>query len=623
MTGPTITKNAVAQVSALEARVSKLENAVVLINLAMYGLPNFPNPNPDVPPLVPGYSISSPHWPHARFQWTDFGMHYRAGYPTDPTILADAALKASRMDSIMGGAPVGTGDPLWNPCTANPTIYFGPYVLILFCTIADAASHNPGVAWGGSSTNPALSHATAYANAHGFDPEDLFLHYYDGQTKFGTAKAVKAITVLSPATLTVTAHGFTTGDRIELTQHDSLPNAGTSNKSLVGQTGGILDGNYTVTVIDANTISLNTVATALKANTGTTWGNISKVLGDGTKTFANRKSSTDAFGSHWFNNWNASQTAAYHLFRLAPFFAQGQYVFADVSDSTVNVGFNAPLNPPISSLEYPCRGLSLAQTNAVIAGWQAQFATIIGTIRAGCGGKRIQANVAAYNFPADREMGRVCGAVQCEETLNSEAYGNTHTAWVFYEACLGDGTMVVAVDSVFWSNPLDIPPGDGVPFGTDAHLYPPAVNGAAKARWKVMTYIQYLLAMPMTTAGQALYYLDNNNGRWDQPQASWWLKMCEVLIGHPTETRIVSTIAANNGLGGIDKLVYRHFDNGLIVCRFRENTAWSDRDVDTATWTLPTDASYYFVHDTGVVDTTPSLTVDLNRGEAAMFVKTP
>ncbi len=573
------------------------------------------------PPPGPGYSINSPHWPHARWQWTDFGFHYRTGYngttytANDPTLLADIKLKASRVDSIMGGDFRNGGDVLWTPCPNNPTILDGPYAIYMCPKVAGNAFSDSWMAVGG--------HAEAYAAANGgFDIEELVLHYYDGQGKNNTRKNVGTITAGNPTQLTVTAHGYATGDRIEYRHPKS-----------VAQTPDLPDGTYIATVVDANTLSLPLTKAA--ASSG---GTVSNQLGDGTKTFANRLQRTvSTFGNRWFTNPNTVHSGAYHAYRLSPDLTNGDFLFLDEMSSDGYADWFNSYNPLSMSLEYPMLGMTLAQQRAVVVTFANNMHADLLAIRAAYGGKRLQCNTASYLFADDRTMAAAGGACQCEQSLQSKAYGNLSASWTFYTNCISDGTMVVAVDSTFWNNPSDTPPGDNKGYGTDAHLY-----SGVTARFKAMTYVNYLMAMPSSAAGQALYYFDNNNGQWSQPQQNYWLKMFELLIGHPTTAKVVTTVQSNTGDGWTDttvtpnvfkvftdKFAYRTFDNGLIACRYQD-TAYdhlggghngSLSTASTYTWTLPTDALYYRALDDGSVATSPSTTVDVNRGEGVLFMK--
>lgn len=564
--------------------------------------------------VVP-YSPVTPHNNTSSLQWTDFS------YP--PVNQTDYNYKAAHCDGIMNRP---RSDPRY---AANPSIDGSVYMLLYSAIIAGAPTTDNRTTFGGSATDVTSGDCATYCTANGYNVEDCWLHMYAGQGSPDKRRNVSAMVAGSGfTTLTVSAHTYTNGSTIEYIHGNKVPFPA-----------GIPDGNYVITVIDANTFTIPVQLT----NTPLSLGSTCNVLGDGTKTFANRL--VVKWGSQlqprFFVNPITTTSRAYHTARTAALFAPCQFLFVDEADSSGYADKFSNYNPKcLASLEYPMLGGSLAQQAIVTAKYVTDMSALIAQCRAASQGKPFQLNTSGYMEVSDLAMCTAAGGTQGETLLTTNIFAPL-AQWSFWTSLLNAGaTSVVAVDSKFWK--LDSTPPGGMnphnyidyPYNT-ANNSPIGTLNKGMYRYKVGTFVSYMLCMG---ANPQYYRFDNSGGEWtDTPQSWKHLPLIDAaLLGHPIETRQALAGGVTPDSGPMfrpspnqtvvvnDPLYWRRFDNGLIVERYQGGTTGEGSnqlgDATTYTWTLPADRNYYFIQADGTVATSPVTTIQLNRSEAAVFI---
>lgn len=633
-------------IGTLANRITLLEKQQMLNNAAIGLLQSQIIVGAPPPPPV-GYQVNSPHLIHQRKQWTDFGVQYKFANgqlgttPVPPAVQAEADVIAARTDRIMSGQR-----RFWS---ANPTISWGGYVLIwkpVVPGLNGTAVASQQTAFAGSNTDPS-SHMKTYADANGYDVENMVLHYRDGQVKFESTKPIVAIAAGSPATIRITSHGYLTGDRVQL----SLTAAAITATGLTSKLY-----NSGVIVMDADNFTVPDTATGSEPiATGVTYGTASNKIGDGTKLFGNRKLyRVGTFGVRYLMEPNEPHQGAYHGFRLGPSFAISDYLFIDESES---FSFKANV---LDSLEYNMAGLTTVQQDAQVQLYYDRINIVQAGIRAANGNKVMQINSASYYTQLDRQMARGGGGAQHELSPNLtngvDAWGQYLT---FANQLLSDGTEVCMVDPysyddiIWFNNPAaggfpnptsyTIDPNTGNPSPTTIGglhtAYNPTtgiqVNGTLAGmtprwypsivrRFKSAYYCLYL--MIVDTDNHRMYY-DDNTGQWIEPQQQKWLPLSLVPLGNAIGAKtsvIISVVDAGVTLS--QRVATRVFENGLAyVCLANDRVAAHYGDGAAVTVTLPappTGKHYYRLHGdaTGTLDSTPSTTVTLGRIEGAVFI---
>lgn len=640
------------RVTDISQRLAKTEKQTMLNTVAIAGLPNSSGPPviPVPPPIGGTYSVTSPHTTHESGQWTDFSY----GLPQ-----SDFDFRASTNDQIMNTQP--QNNTRW---TINSSLRGGFYCTLITSVVtpvgggpAASGSQLSGAqsntAYGGSWT-VAEGPAHDWAVANGMNEEDLFLHYADGQGKqhpiggapgafYRNVSSLVGNNANGTTTFVVTNHGYADGARIEYLHGTTLP-----------LPVGVPDGNYIISVVDVNTFTIPVELT----NTPGAKGKVNNLLGNGTKTRANRKIRCSEFDTvsspsgtflnswRWVTNPGGTGAQAFHTFRFSPIFARGNLIFIDEC-GTGSWNDNSGTGEWVGlSMEYNSRGMTIPQEQVVINRYLTDMGGVFTAARAANANKPFQINSGAYFFPGDVTMATYAGSCQAETSLTTCTFAPVG-AWTHFTNCLNAGVEVIAVDSKFWRldhtpsssmNPHNYTPytaitsytGNGAPFAQN-----PPPNSIGMNRQKVLTYVSYLMAMGNDPQK---YRLDQSGGEWvETPQSAKYLLLRKnARIGHPLAARqSISVIpdsgpmfrpSPNQATQVNDPLYWRLFDNGLIVCRYQGGSS-SDAanqcgDATTYTWTLPTDRVYYFVNDQGVKNAAPSLTFQLNRSEAAVFVVT-
>jgi hypothetical protein len=549
-------------------------------------------------------------YPHSStgllYAYTDFRTSYLSDQTEKATELAQNPLL---VDKLVSGTAV-TSIP--------PGLLILPYTLMLF--VETCVTDSTGV-WDAPLIRTEKDYLR-YCTAHGFDPEDGYIHYAAGATTYtDTITSIDSTGLVTLRYDTQTyANAYQNGDTVTIAaaapQHNGTWTM--SNLSVVG------------TKTDVNGDKVNTVTTFKIPVTGATspTGTVTRT-GDGNKTLRNRfrmMGHGNYPPARWCVNPTSTVRQAYEQDRLNRILAgnytsvvpTGVYVDETAQNNIVEVSSTA-------TVEYPT-GSGSNQTpfyQAIAALWAALHTAHPDQWGQEYGIAGYTSSDSAILYDSGGKCGQGEGLLYSRNTETNWAIGGHNTRFLTDRLAAGSA---VELTSPYW--PIDTPTGGGGVYAADPQ--PVAVTSSANGRmYGTCLAIGLLYYDPINHPGAVA--INPWNGGWSvAPQNSlqnFWPALYEVPLGLPTAA--ATAIHAGDVTDPKGQTVYlqsRPFQAGLVVYRSDNGLVYTGTDYsDNAiyTYTLPASGGvgnqWQRVRVDGSLDL-PISTIDLRPDEGVVLL---
>ncbi len=472
------------------------------------------------------------------------------------------------------------------------------------------------------------TYSANYATANGLNVEDFWLH-----SRTGDLNRVAGVWSISPAGVVL----FNSPSRVGLCS--SFPYTAGQTITLAGLSTG--NGTYTIASLQQRGVTLTGWSagqlgpTSAPSSISTTKIGTLSIIGDGTKTFANRL--WNFYFSEWrnvpyFGNTGCRQM---HSARVALVVANNgnpfNAVFFDETDSSQYNTAN------VTSVEYGTTGGTTFGSVTV-----CQFATDMGQcmtdMKAYPGGpKYIRANTSTLTFANDIVIARAAGGIHGEQLCNRFDYGTT--ALDFYIARVNEGVDVEFVDGGVWllaQNNGGVTPSPGVWLehsGTIAGNYP-----STSVKGQMSSYVYYLLGVDArqtnpdgTTYKHAIFDLCNSNNPGDIPASARWQLAYEYDVGQPVGAKVKTSLTDPAALPTQTHTRTFSRDGGATlsawvgyVSTVNGQTNYGTTSQMTMTPpTLPSGSAWFLLNGDGSFGTQAVTSVVVARSEGVILVALP